>query len=43
MGDDVWILQPPDKRLKHKDEPALEPYTFYYRDMDTDVGQIGKV
>ena len=43
LGNDVWILMPPDKRARLKDEPALEKYTFFYRDMDLDHGVLGKV
>jgi len=43
LGDDVWILMPRDKRHKLKDEPELPEHTFFYRDMDTDKGVIGKV
>ena len=43
LGSDVWILLPPDKRHKLKDEPALPEHTFFYRDMDTDKGMVGKV
>jgi len=43
LGDDVWILMPKDKRHKLRDEPELPEHTFFYRDMDTDKGVIGKV
>jgi len=43
LGDDVWILMPKDKRHKLKDEAELPEHTFFYRDMDTDKGVIGKV
>ena len=43
LGNDVWILMPPDKRARLKDEPALEEHTFFYRDMDEDRGVLGKV
>jgi len=43
LGSDVWILMPPDKRAKLKDQPALPQHTFFYRDMDTDSGRLGKV
>ena len=43
LGNDVWILMPPDKRARLQDEPALEKYTFFYRDMDLDHGVLGKV
>ena len=43
LGSDVWILMPPDKRSKLKDQPTLPEHTFFYRDMDTDRGVIGKV
>ena len=43
LGHDVWILMPPDKRARLKDEPQLEEHSFYYRDMDKDTGVIGKV
>jgi len=43
LGNDVWILMPPDKRARLKDEPALEEHTFFYRDMDLDHGVLGKV
>jgi len=43
LGSDVWVLLPPDKRHKLKDEPQLPEHTFFYRDMDTDNGMIGKV
>jgi len=43
LGSDVWVLLPPDKRHKLKDEPQLPEHTFFYRDMDTDRGVIGKV
>jgi len=43
LGNDVWILMPPDKRARLKDEPALEEHTFFYRDMDLDRGVLGKV
>ena len=43
LGNDVWILMPPDKRARLKDEPALEQYTFFYRDLDLDHGVLGKV
>ena len=43
LGNDVWILMPPDKRARLKDEPALEKYTFFYRDLDMDHGVLGKV
>ena len=32
LGDDVWLLMPPDKRSRLKDQPALEEHTFFYRD-----------
>mgnify|MGYP000111933369 CR=1 FL=1 len=43
LGDDVWILMPPDKRNKLKDEAELPEHTFFYRDMDKSEGVIGKV
>ena len=43
LGHDVWILLPKDKRKRLKEEPELEPHTFYYRDMDRDTGVISKV
>jgi len=43
LGNDVWVLMPPDKRARLKDEPALEKYTFFYRDLDMDHGVLGKV
>jgi len=43
LGNDVWILMPPDKRARLKDQPALEKYTFFYRDLDLDHGVLGKV
>jgi len=43
LGSDVWILMPQDKRHKLKDEADLPEHTFFYRDMDTDRGVIGKV
>jgi len=43
LGNDVWILMPPDKRARLKDEPPLEEHTFFYRDMDLDHGVLGKV
>ena len=43
LGSDVWVLMPPDKRHKLKEEPQLPDYTFFYRDMDTHQGAIGKV
>jgi len=43
LGNDVWVLMPPDKRARLKDEPALEEHTFFYRDMDLDHGVLGKV
>jgi hypothetical protein len=43
LGDDVWILLPKDKRHKLKDEAELPEHTFFYRDMDTSEGRIGKV
>ena len=43
LGNDVWILLPPDKRARLKDEPLLEEHTFFYRDMDLDHGVLGKV
>jgi len=43
LGSDIWILLPPDKRQKLKDEAQLPEHTFFYRDMDTDRGVIGKV
>ena len=30
LGDDVWLLMPPDKRSRLKDQPALEEHTFFY-------------
>jgi len=42
LGDDVWILMPPDKRNKLKGEAELPEHTFFYRDMDKDKGVIGK-
>jgi len=42
LGDDVWILMPPDKRNKLKDEAELPEHTFFYRDMDKQSGVIGK-
>ena len=42
LGNDVWVLMPPDKRARLKDEPALEEHTFFYRDMDLDHGVLGK-
>ena len=43
LGSDVWVLLPPDKRHKLTDEPQLPEHTFFYRDMDTHQGAIGKV
>ena len=43
LGHDVWVLMPPDKRARLKDQPALEEHSFFYRDMDLDHGVIGKV
>jgi DNA helicase HerA-like ATPase len=43
MGTEVWQLFPLDKRLKAKDLPELEDHSFYYRNMDTDHGVIGKI
>ena len=43
LGSDVWILLPPDKRQKRKDEAQLPEHTFFYRDMDKSQGMIGKV
>ena len=43
LGSDVWVLLPPDKRHKLKDEPQLPEHTFFYRDMDKSEGVIGKV
>ena len=43
LGSDVWILMPSDKRHKLKDEAELPEHTFFYRDMDTTEGRIGKV
>jgi hypothetical protein len=43
LGSDVWILMPRDKRHKLREEPELPEHTFFYRDMDTDKGVIGKV
>ena len=43
LGSDIWILMPRDKRHKLKDEADLPEHTFFYRDMDTDRGVIGKV
>jgi len=43
LGHDVWVLMPPDKRARLKDQPALEEHSFFYRDMDKDHGVIGKV
>ena len=43
LGEDVWILMPPDKRHKLKDEAELPEHTFFYRDMDKSEGVIGKV
>ena len=43
LGSDVWMLMPPDKRSKHKDQPALPEHTFFYRNMDTDAGRFGKI
>ena len=43
LGSDIWILMPRDKRHKLKDEAELPEHTFFYRDMDTDRGVIGKV
>ena len=43
LGNDVWVLMPPDKRARLKDHPALEEHTFFYRDMDLDHGVLGKV
>ena len=43
LGSDIWILMPKDKRHKLKDEAELPEHTFFYRDMDTDRGVIGKV
>ena len=43
LGSDVWILMPRDKRHKLREEQELPDYTFFYRDMDTSQGKIGKV
>ena len=43
LGSDVWMLMPPDKRSKHKDQPALPEHTFFYRNMHTDAGRFGKI
>ena len=43
LGSDVWILMPKDKRHKLRDEAELPEHTFFYRDMDTHEGAIGKV
>jgi len=43
LGSDIWILMPKDKRHKLRDEAELPEHTFFYRDMDTDRGVIGKV
>jgi len=43
LGSDVWILMPQDKRHKLREEANLPEHTFFYRDMDTSEGRIGKV
>ena len=43
LGSDVWILMPQDKRHKLKEEAELPEHTFFYRDMDTSQGRLGKV
>ena len=43
MGSAVWQLFPKDKRVKMKDAPELEPYSFYYRNMDEQNGVISRV
>tara|TARA_R110000751_G_scaffold307001_1_gene427023 strand:+ start:253 stop:1005 length:753 start_codon:yes stop_codon:yes gene_type:complete len=43
LGSDVWILMPKDKRHKLQDEAELPEYTFFYRDMDTSQGRLGKI
>jgi hypothetical protein len=43
MGSAVWQLFPKDKRVKMKDAPELEAYSFYYRNMDEQNGVISRV
>ena len=43
LGSDVWILMPKDKRHKLQDEAELPDFTFFYRDMDTSQGRLGKI
>ena len=43
LGSDVWILMPKDKRHKLQEEAELPDYTFFYRDMDTSQGRLGKI
>ncbi len=43
MGSEIWKLMPKDKRIKLHDAPELEPYSFYYRNMDEPTGRISKV
>ena len=43
LGTDVWILMPRDKRHKLQEEAELPDYTFFYRDMDTSQGRLGKI
>jgi ABC-type dipeptide/oligopeptide/nickel transport system ATPase component len=43
LGTDVWILMPKDKRHKLQEESELPDFTFFYRDMDTSQGRLGKI
>ena len=43
LGTDVWILMPKDKRHKLQEEAELPDFTFFYRDMDTSQGRLGKI
>lgn len=43
MGSSVWQLFPKDKRVKMKEAQELEPYSFYYRNMDEQNGVISRV
>ena len=43
IGSDVWMLAQKDKRKKMLDAPEIAPYTFFYRDMDSNKGVFARV
>ncbi len=43
MGSEVWQLVAKNKRSKHQDMPEIPEHSFFYRNHDESIGQIGKV